>query len=69
VGSAPANARASAARSSTSRYYDPSRNAASTPFAGWIRQYFAGGGGTALYVRGSIKDYSGTTADGIHAPN
>jgi hypothetical protein len=45
------------------------RNASGTPFAGSIRQYFSGNSGTALYVRGSIKDYSGSSADAIHAPN
>jgi hypothetical protein len=45
------------------------RNAASTPFPGSIRQYFSGNSGTALYVRGSTKDYAGSSADAIHAPN
>jgi hypothetical protein len=45
------------------------RNASSTPFAGSIRQYLSGNTGTTLYVRGSTKDYAGTSADGIHAPN
>ncbi|MET0424338.1 MAG: hypothetical protein ABW046_10700 [Actinoplanes sp.] len=55
---------------STTVYTDVyGRNASSTPFAGSIRQYFAGAGSTTLYVRGSTKDYGATAADGIHAPN
>jgi hypothetical protein len=55
---------------STTVYTDVyGRNASSTPFAGSIKQYFAGNSGTALYVRGSIKDYGSNAADGIHAPN
>jgi Cellulose binding domain len=45
------------------------RNASTAPFAGSIRQYFSGNGGTALYVRGSTKDYGANSTDGIHAPN
>jgi hypothetical protein len=45
------------------------RNASSAPFAGSIQQYFTGTSSTTMYVRGSTKDYAGTAADGIHAPN
>lgn len=45
------------------------RNAASTPFAGSIQQYFAGSSGTTYYVRGSVKDYGANSADAIRAPN
>ncbi|MEE6262926.1 cellulose-binding domain-containing protein [Plantactinospora sonchi] len=42
------------------------RNAASTPFAGSIKQYFSGSQSSTMYVRGATRDWNAT---GVHAPN
>jgi hypothetical protein len=55
---------------STTVYTDVyGKNASTTPFAGSIQQYFSGTSSTSLYVRGSTKDFAGSSSNNIHAPN